>query len=143
MQLVVGSLLAALVLFANWVVLSGKFDAAHLGAGAVTAVVVAVTTWRLWTLPPALGASLVAPLHGIRWWRAIGYACRLAWDVALSAVQIAYVVLHPRMPIARGWSASRPRSRTRWRVSRWPTPSRSRPARSRSRSTATSSWCTR
>jgi multicomponent Na+:H+ antiporter subunit E len=100
MQRVVGSLLAALVLFANWVVLSGKFDAAHLGAGAVTAVVVAVTTWRLWTLPPALGASLVAPLHGIRWWRAIGYACRLAWDVALSAVQIAYVVLHPRMPIA-------------------------------------------
>jgi multicomponent Na+:H+ antiporter subunit E len=99
MQLVGGAVLVALVLFANWVILSGKFDAAHLGAGAVTAGVVAAATWRLWTLPPALGRSAMAPLADIRWDRAAVYVVWLGWEVTLSAVQVAYVVLHPRMPI--------------------------------------------
>ena len=99
MLLLGGSPLVAAVLFATWVVWSGKLDAAHLGAGAATAIVLAVATRRLWTLPPALGTAADAPLAGVRWGRAFAYVFWLAWEVIVSAFQVAYVVLHPRLPV--------------------------------------------
>lgn len=89
----------AAVLFAFWVLLSGRFDPAHLGAGAATALVIAVATHRLLTLPPAIGASLRYPFEGVRWRRVVVYLPLLTWEVVMSSLQVAYVVLHPRMPI--------------------------------------------
>ena len=90
----------AVVLFGFWVVLSGKFDAAHLGAGAAAAAVIAAAVGRLLHLPPAIGATEGWALGGIRWGRVLGYVLWLAWAVVVSAAQVAWVVLHPRMPIA-------------------------------------------
>lgn len=88
------------VLFLFWVVLSGKFDAAHLGAGAVTAAVLAVAAGRLLQLSPAIGAADDTVFAAVRWTRVARYLVWLAWEVVISAVQVAWVVLQPRMPIA-------------------------------------------
>lgn len=92
------SLFGALFLF--WVVLSGKFDAAHLGAGLAAAAAIAATAGGLLQLPPAIGAVRGSTSAGVRWVRLLRYVAWLAWEVVVSAVQVASVVLHPRMPIA-------------------------------------------
>lgn len=89
----------AAALFAAWVVLSGKLDAAHLGAGAATALVLAVATDRLWALPPPIGPSGRLAFHGVRWGRGLLYVFWLAGEVVVSGLQVAYVVLHPRLPV--------------------------------------------
>ena len=89
----------AAALFATWVVLSGKLDVAHLGAGAAAAFAIAVATDRLWALPPSIGASGRRPLHGVRWGRGLLYVFWLAREVVVSGLQVAYVVLHPRLPV--------------------------------------------
>jgi multicomponent Na+:H+ antiporter subunit E len=88
------------VLFAFWILLSGKLDAAHLSAGAVAALLIGLAGGRLWSLPPAIGAAARHPFQGLRWARVMRYVPWLLWEIAVSGVQVAYVVLHPRMPIA-------------------------------------------
>jgi multicomponent Na+:H+ antiporter subunit E len=89
----------AAVLFATWTLLSGKFDAAHLGAGAAASIVIAFATGRLWALPPAFGAVPGRPLSGVRWARVPRYTAIVAWEIVVSSAQVAYLVLHPRLPI--------------------------------------------
>ena len=87
-----------LLLFGLWVVLSGKFDAGHLATGAATAVVITLATRRLLLLPPAIGFSVDHPLGDVPWHRFVWYLPWLAWEVVLAGLQVAYVVLHPRLP---------------------------------------------
>jgi multicomponent Na+:H+ antiporter subunit E len=96
---VITSIVTALALFVVWVLLSGKMDAAHLGAGALIAAAIALATRQLWALSPVFGASAAEPFAGLRWGRFLRYLVVLAWEIVVSAVQVAYVVLHPRMPI--------------------------------------------
>lgn len=90
---------SAIAFFAVWVLLSGKIDAAHLGAGAAISIAITIATRRLWALPPTFGASADHPFAGVRWGRYLRYLVVLAWEIVVSATQVAYVVLHPRMPI--------------------------------------------
>jgi len=94
------SLSVSAALFAFWILLSGKLDAAHLGAGAATALVLGVAAARLWTLPPPIAAAVYRPLNEVRWARVALYGPWLVREIAVSGFQVAYVVLHPRMPIA-------------------------------------------
>lgn len=87
------------LLFGFWLVLSGKFDAPHLAAGAVCAVVVAVLSRRLLRLPPPLGPHPAHPLGGVRWLRLAAYLPWLAWQVVVANLHVARIVLHPRLPI--------------------------------------------
>jgi multicomponent Na+:H+ antiporter subunit E len=89
----------AATLFATWALLSGKFDAAHLGAGAAASVAIAFATERLWALPPAFGSVPGRPLSGIRWARVPRYVALVGWEIVVSSAQVAYLVLHPRLPI--------------------------------------------
>ena len=89
----------AAVLFLFWLVLSGKFDAVHLSAGAVCAVAVAFVSGRLLRLPPALGFRPAHPLAGVRWLGLAAYMPWLVWQVVLANLHVAWIVLHPRMPI--------------------------------------------
>lgn len=89
----------ALVLFALWVVLSGKFDAFHLLAGALSAFGVSIGTHRLLLLPPTIGPAGVYPVLAIPWIRLLMYIPWLSWQIVLSSLHVAWVVLHPRMPI--------------------------------------------
>lgn len=93
------SLRIAAVLLAFWILLSGKFDAVHIGAGVVTALFIAFVTGPLRRLQPVVGRSVDHPLGGLRWGAALLFAVVLAKEIVISSLQIAYVVLHPRMPI--------------------------------------------
>ena len=90
------------VLFGTWLVLSPKRDLFHLGLGAVTAAVVAVLTARLVAQPPALGALLTGhtSLRQMPWHRFVGYLLWLGSQVVVGSLQVAYTVLHPRLPIS-------------------------------------------
>ncbi len=88
-----------LFLFAFWVVLSGKFDAFHLGIGAASACCIAWGTHRLLYLPPTIGPHGVHPVAAIPWIRLLLYIPWLLWQIILSSVQVAVLVIHPKMPI--------------------------------------------
>lgn len=78
-----------LCLYVLWVLLSGKFEVYHLGVGLV---VVAFVVWQKRGLP-----ELQSPeLPRLRYGRVLPYAGWLLWQMMLSAVQVARVVIHPR-----------------------------------------------
>ena len=89
----------SLLLFALWMVLSGKFDAFHLTIGAVSAVCIALSTHRLLLLPPFIISADTHPLASLPWLRLLAYLPWLCWQIVLSSVQVAYIVLHPRLPM--------------------------------------------
>ena len=89
----------AVPLFLIWIVLSGKLDVLHLGAGAVTALIIARLTQRLLALPPTVGCSTDRPLQDVVWLRSVRYVAWLVWQIVLSSLQIARVVLDPRLPV--------------------------------------------
>jgi multicomponent Na+:H+ antiporter subunit E len=90
----------SLLLFALWVVLSEKFDLFHLGIGALSALCIALGTYRLLLLPPSIGARNMYPLAGFPWLRLPAYVLWLFWQIILSSIQVAVVVVHPKMPIS-------------------------------------------
>lgn len=89
----------AIFLFAFWVILSGKFDAFHLGIGAASAVCITLGTQHLLLRPPAVVAEDRHPITAIIWSRLLLYAPWLVWQVVLSSLQVARIVIHPKMPI--------------------------------------------
>ena len=89
----------SVLLFVFWIVLSGKFDGSHLLVGATCAVAVSLWTSRLLRLPPQLGLSASHPLAGVFWLRFPMYLLWLARQVITANIQVAWIVLHPRMPI--------------------------------------------
>lgn len=93
------SLRVAALLLVFWVLLSGKFDLVHIGAGAVTALFVAFVTQPLRDLDPVIGRSVDHPLGGIRWGAVAPFVLFLVREVVVSSLQVAYLVLHPRLPI--------------------------------------------
>jgi multicomponent Na+:H+ antiporter subunit E len=74
-------------LFAVWLVLSQSLDIFYLGLGAITALVVAMLN----PVEPAGG--------GVRWTELARYLPWLLWQVLLSGKHVAYLILHPRLPI--------------------------------------------
>lgn len=90
------------VLFGTWLLLSPKRDLFHVGLGAATAAVVAVLTVRLVAQPPVLGAPLTGhtALRQMPWHRFVGYLLWLGSQVVVASLQVAYTVLHPRLPIS-------------------------------------------
>lgn len=93
------TVLSGIFLFAAWVVLSGKLDVIHLGAGAAIAAAIAIATRRLWALPPVFGASPTHPFADLRRGRFVLYLLVLGWEIVVSAFQVAAIVLNPRLPI--------------------------------------------
>ncbi len=88
----------ALTLFVLWLILSGKFDAFHVSIGAVSALCVALGTRRLLLLPPDIGRPGTHPTNVLPL-RFLGYIPWLIWQIIVSSLHVAYVVLHPKMPI--------------------------------------------
>ena len=92
--------LAAGLLFGFWIALSAKLDAFHLSLGLLTAVAVTLATRRLYRASPQpmpAGEFGRAPL---RWRRFLTYSVWLLWQIFRSAIQVAKLILHPRLPIA-------------------------------------------
>jgi len=89
----------ALLQFGLWLILSAERDWFHLGLGALTACVVAVLAARLVAQSPPIIDADGRALLGIPWYRFVTYVPWLGTQVAIASLRVAWVVLHPRLPI--------------------------------------------
>lgn len=80
---------SAALLFGLWVLLSGKLEAFHLGVGVLTVMFV---VWQMGVLPPMDAGDN----HRLRYHRFVPYAFWLLWEMLLSALYVARVVISPR-----------------------------------------------
>jgi multicomponent Na+:H+ antiporter subunit E len=91
-------------LYAFWIVLSGRFETKYLVMGGVCALLVIYLTQDL-TRPDGAGEGQrrekdYSILTGIG--RFVLYFFWLLWSVVQSNLQVAYIVLHPKLPIQPG-----------------------------------------
>ncbi len=80
-----------LVMFAFWVVMSGMFDAFHLSLGILSCLLVAHFSHDL-LFPGEAVRTWIRDLVGI-----LRYLPYLFKEIVLANLQVAYIVLHPRM----------------------------------------------
>ena len=91
------SLPLAAGLFGFWIVLSGKLDVFHLSIGALASLIAAFVSGRLFALEPAMATKGRDPFIDLPWIRLFAYLPWLAGQIALSAFQVAAIVLRPHM----------------------------------------------
>jgi multicomponent Na+:H+ antiporter subunit E len=92
-----GLILQAVLLSVIWLLLSGKFEPIYLFWGAISVAFVMWMSNRLHSIPlaenePCGSTRIIIP-------RLILYILWLLWQIVKSGVYVAYLVLHPRMPI--------------------------------------------
>ncbi len=80
-----------------WLVFSGKFDALHLGYGVLSIVLVTVMCRGLLAGPEDRPENEVLPR--IAWGRLLLYPFWLLWQILLANLQVAAIIVHPRLPI--------------------------------------------
>lgn len=92
--------LAILVLFlvVLWLIFSGKFDALHLGYGVISIILVTVMCRGLLTGPSDRPENEVFPR--INWLRALAYPWWLLLQIMISNLQVAALIVNPRLPAA-------------------------------------------
>jgi multicomponent Na+:H+ antiporter subunit E len=90
-----GVILQGCLLAAIWLILSGKFEPIYFFWGTLSVAFVLWLSNRLHHLPLAADE----PVSQINIPRLLVYLCWLQWQIIKSGVYVAYVVLHPRMPI--------------------------------------------
>jgi multicomponent Na+:H+ antiporter subunit E len=90
-------LFEALVLSGLWLLFSWRVDALHLGYGALSVVGVLLLTGRLVGGRSKVAASGV--LLRVRWHRMAAYPFWLLWKISVANLQVAWMILHPRLPI--------------------------------------------
>ena len=83
----------ALILFAFWILLSGQFDSFHLTLGAVCSIIVAYLYHDLLFANVRVGDMRVVA------WRFISYIPWLLYQIFMSNIHVASLVLRPKMPI--------------------------------------------
>jgi len=76
---------------ATWMVLSGKFDAFHLGMGVISCAIVAFFSGDM--LFPSRG---FVHLPGV-WIRFVRYIPWLIYQIMLATIHLLWLTLHPRM----------------------------------------------
>lgn len=88
----------AVLLFALWLVLSGMFDALHLAYGVFSVALVLLLNHRLHLVPLLPGETPTE--HPIILHRLFFYLLWLLWQIVQSGVYVAYLVMHPLLPIS-------------------------------------------
>jgi len=86
----------ALLLAGLWLVLSPQRDLFHLTLGGAISLVIAWATIGLVGQPPAIGGPELS--LGL-WLRFVTYLPWLGWQVVLSGLHVARIVLDPRLPV--------------------------------------------
>jgi multicomponent Na+:H+ antiporter subunit E len=92
-----GIVIQAISLMALWLIMSGHFDLEHIFYGAVSVALVVWLNTRIRPIPLHSGECIVARCINIP--RLIAYLIWLLGQIIKSGVQVAYLVLHPKMPI--------------------------------------------
>ncbi len=80
-----------------WLLLSGHYDAFHIGAGIFSASLVTLMHVRINRY--LYYQREIAGVRSLRYFRLALYVPWLMWQIVLASLQVAYAVLHPRMPI--------------------------------------------
>lgn len=81
-----------LIMFAFWVVMSGMFDGFHLVLGVISSLLVAVFSHNLLFFGDRAWPSRLRDIGGM-----IVYLLWLFWQIIIASLQVARIVLHPRM----------------------------------------------
>lgn len=90
-------IIQALLLMALWLIFSGRFDALHISFGVISVAVVLGLNRRLARNPHfSMPGERSEPIL-LR--RLPGYLLWLIWEIILANLQVAYLILHPKMPI--------------------------------------------
>lgn len=92
-----GTILQFIVLFGLWLLLSGKYDLFHTSIGFFSALAVTLIHVRINRY--LYYQKEIAAEHTLSYGRFLFYIPWLIWQIILSSLQVAYVVLHPRIPI--------------------------------------------
>ena len=91
-----------ILLMGFWLLLSGHYDFAHISMGVGCSIVVIVLNLRLrryyfYTDEIFKTSPLTLSLNYLRF--VLFYIPWLIWQIVVASLQVAYVVLHPKMPI--------------------------------------------
>lgn len=87
----VSFILSFIILFAIWILLSGKFDLFHLTLGFISCALISIYTGDL-----LFPSSKTEGLLGL-WFRFIKYLPWLIYQVFIANIHVLYLVFHPRM----------------------------------------------
>lgn len=86
-----------MLLFGLWLILSGRYDAVHIAFGIISVILVMALNHRVYRLQLFKGdVPSMSRLHIGR------FICFIPWllcEIVRASLQVARVVLHPRMPI--------------------------------------------
>ncbi len=90
-----------IILFVFWLLLSGRYQAKYIVTGAISAALVTFLTNDLFYFALQRGEKLGIKNRQVfrQIWRFLLYIPWLLLQIILANVQVAYLVLHPRMPI--------------------------------------------
>jgi multicomponent Na+:H+ antiporter subunit E len=87
-------MLLTIVLFAFWVLLSGKFDAFHLSLGVLSSAAAVAATRSLVHMPPSIHGHHQTTFPGF-----LLYIPWLLWEIAKSAWHVSLVVVRLDLPV--------------------------------------------
>lgn len=82
------------ILYLHWIFWSGKFDAFHLSLGVISCALVTFMSCNLYVKRKKFSVKII--VEAIRF---IKYIPWLFYQIVLSNIHVAYLVLSPRMPI--------------------------------------------
>ncbi|MBW2688410.1 MAG: Na+/H+ antiporter subunit E [Deltaproteobacteria bacterium] len=80
-----------IIMLSFWVILSGMFDAFHLTLGVISCLLVAQFSGKM------LFEGLKVEVRVKQIFGMLAYGPWLLWAIVLSSLEVAYIVLHPRM----------------------------------------------
>jgi multicomponent Na+:H+ antiporter subunit E len=89
-----GEILTFIILFILWIILSGMFDAFHLSLGLISCLIVTLISGDL-----IFKKEKITKNHLITGLRFMSYIPWLLYEIVLSNIHVAYLVLHLKMPI--------------------------------------------
>ncbi len=90
-------ILQAVILFIIWLIFSGKYDVTHISFGVIAVTLVILMNYRLSkiNLFPERGEPNVP----VKIYRLPRYILWMIKEIFLANLQVAYLVIHPKMPI--------------------------------------------
>lgn len=83
------------ILYMHWIFWSGRFDVFHLTLGGISCTLVTFLSHDLYIRRANISSRIV--VEALRF---VAYIPWLMYQILLSNLHVAYLVLHPRMPIS-------------------------------------------
>ncbi|MBN1397634.1 MAG: Na+/H+ antiporter subunit E [Bacteroidetes bacterium] len=92
-----GILVQSAFLLALWLLLSGYFDFFHISLGVLSVTIVQLLNSKINRLQ--FYKRDIPEWERVYYGRAFMYLFWLIWQIVVASLQVAYIVMHPRMPI--------------------------------------------